>query len=117
MGEKAMEVAEKVATDTAEELKRAAAEYEGELPGTLQHLFLCVLPPLVTAVLLLPYTDLVWLQDEVETPPTPVVVERLPTPTPTPPPPPEIKEDPYERRMRKAKGKGSLSCMGTRICM
>ena len=33
LGEKAIEVAQKVATNTAEDLKRAAAAYEGELPG------------------------------------------------------------------------------------
>ena len=35
LGEKTMEVAETVAMDTAEELKRTAATYSGELPGKL----------------------------------------------------------------------------------
>lgn len=33
LGEKVTEVAEKVATDTAEELKKTAALHEGEFPG------------------------------------------------------------------------------------
>ena len=33
LGAKAMEIAEKVATDSAEELKKASAEYDGSLPG------------------------------------------------------------------------------------
>ena len=33
LGQKVMDVAQKVATNTAEELKRAAAENEEELPG------------------------------------------------------------------------------------
>ncbi len=47
-----------------------------------------------------------WLKEaEPEPSPSPVVVEEPPTPSPSPsPPPPEIKEDPYERRLRKAKG-------------
>ena len=36
LGEKTMEVAETVAMDTAEELKRTAATYSGELPGKLK---------------------------------------------------------------------------------
>ena len=36
LGEKTIEIAHKVATDTAEELKKAAASYEGQdLPGTV----------------------------------------------------------------------------------
>lgn len=34
LGEKTMEIAEKVATDSAEELKKASAEF-GSLPGKL----------------------------------------------------------------------------------
>lgn len=33
LGEKATEISQKVATDTAEELKKAAAAYEGDIPG------------------------------------------------------------------------------------
>lgn len=42
LGDKATEVSQKVATDTAEELKKAAAAYEGDVPGlrTLENLSL-----------------------------------------------------------------------------
>lgn len=33
LGEKTMEIAQKVATDTAEELKKSAAALDGEIPG------------------------------------------------------------------------------------
>lgn len=59
-------------------------------------------------------TDLVWLHEEEEPrEPTPPVIEEPPPPTPSPPPVPEIKEDPYERRLRKAKG----VCVSVHSCM
>ena len=58
--------------------------------------------------------DLVWLREEVETTrtPTPVVEEKSPTPPPPPSPPvsvSEIPEDPYDRRLRKARAQMDMS--------
>ena len=39
MGSKVTEVAEKVATDTAEDLKRAASEIDGGVPGKPFHYY------------------------------------------------------------------------------
>eukprot|EP00731_Ephydatia_muelleri_P031655 Em0023g162a len=77
LGDKATEVAMKVVTDTAEELKRLAATADKEWP------------------------DLVWLQEKTPTPPPPPVV-KAPTPPPPTPPTPDIEVDPREKRMRKA---------------
>ena len=81
-------MAEKVAMTTSEELKKTVVTCKG------------------TA------SDLSWLrkeEEETDALPTP---PREPTPPPatpppqTPPPPiPKVTEDPYERRLRKAKGK------------
>eukprot|EP00731_Ephydatia_muelleri_P031647 Em0023g154a len=65
LGDKATEVAMKVVTDTAEELKRLAATADKEWP------------------------DLVWLQEKTPTPPPPPVV-KAPTPPPPTPPTPDI---------------------------
>eukprot|EP00731_Ephydatia_muelleri_P031656 Em0023g163a len=80
LGDKATEVAVKVVTDTAEELKRLAATADKEWP------------------------DLVWLQEKTPTPPPPPVV-KAPTPPPPTPPTPDIEVDPREKRMRKALGR------------
>ena len=52
-------------------------------------------------------TDLEWLQtpEKEPTPPPPEPPTQPPTPVSSPVPIPEIKMDPYDRRMRKAKGK------------
>ena len=41
LGDKTMEIAQKVATDTAEELKKSAAALDGEIPGNLVYINLC----------------------------------------------------------------------------
>lgn len=112
------EVAEKVATDTAEELKKTATLHEGEFPGILSppplppntHFTSHPSPSPPSLPSLIPTTlppELVWLHEEVDAPRTPTPTPPPPTPPPpTPPPPiPKVTEDPYERRMRKAKGK------------
>ncbi len=50
--------------------------------------------------------ELVWLHEDVDDGPPPTPTPPPPTPPPpTPPPPiPKVQEDPYERRMRKARG-------------
>lgn len=58
------------------------------------------------------YIDLIWLHEEAEIPrtPTPVVEEKPPTPPPPPSPPtPEVQEDPYDRRLRKARAQMDMS--------
>ena len=82
MGDKMSEIASKVATDTAEELKRQAEEIDYE-PNELQ-----------------------WLEEPEKepTPPPEPTPEVPPTPPPSPPNKVEFKMDPHERRMRKAKG-------------
>ena len=55
-------------------------------------------------------TDLEWLQtpEKEPTPPPPELPTQPQTPLPSPVPIPEIKMDPYDRRMRKAKGTCSI---------
>ena len=83
VGTKVTKVAEKVATDTVEDLKQAAGTFEGVIP------------------------DLIWLR-EPEPPPrsptSPEIIIRPPTPLPSPTPSLEISFPPQERRMRMAKG-------------
>ena len=52
-----------------------------------------------------------WLREEVKTrTPSPVVVAITPTPPPPPSPPtPEVQEDPYDRRLRKARAQMDMS--------
>ncbi len=77
-------MAESVALTTSEELKKTVVTCEGAA------------------------VDLSWLHEETDAPPTPPPEPTPPPPTPpppTPPPPiPKVTEDPYERRLRKAKG-------------
>ena len=81
LGDKAIEIASKVATDTAEDLKRQAEEIDYEP------------------------TELEWLEEPEEpTPPPEPTPEVPPTPPPSPPPKVEFEMNPFERRMRKAKG-------------
>ena len=82
VGSKVTKVAEKVATDTAEDLRQVAGDFEGVIP------------------------DLVWLRDPPRPPrpPTPVITIQPPTRSPSPTPSLEITFEPLERRMRKAKG-------------
>lgn len=101
LGAKTMEISEKVATDSAEELKKFSADFDGSLPG-IWHLYYKLETFTITII-----TDLEWLQTPAREP-TPAPEPPTP-PTPTPPPPPspppvEITMDPYERRLRKAKG-------------
>lgn len=55
--------------------------------------------------------DLIWLREETKTPrtPSPVVVAKTPTPPPPSPPAPEVQEDPYDRRLRKARAQMDMS--------
>ena len=83
LGEKTIEIASKVANDTAEELKKQAEEIDSE--------------PI----------ELEWiLEPEIKqpTPPPEPTPELPPTPAPSPPPKVELHMDALERRMRKAKG-------------
>lgn len=85
LGDKTVEIAKKVATDTAEELKKAAAtESEEEVDGLA----------------------LEWLETPVAVPsPSPEpLAEVPPTPEPSPPPKVEFHMTQDERRMKKAKG-------------
>lgn len=83
LGDKAFKVAEKVANDTADDLKRAAAsETDFGLP------------------------ELDWLETPVKepTPPPEPSPDIPPTPQPSPPPQFQLNISPSERRMRKAQG-------------
>ena len=77
-----IEIATQVATDTADELKRQAEEMDYEP------------------------TELQWLEEpEKEPTPPPEPSPEVPaTPPPSPPPKVQLEMDPFERRMRKAKG-------------
>lgn len=82
LGDKTVEIASKVATDTADELKKLSEDIDYE-PGELE-----------------------WLEEpEKEPTPTPSPSPVVPaTPPSSPPPKVNVTMDSYQRRMRKAKG-------------